>query len=132
MDAFALSSYAALKMATMGGAAALGMASEIGSIERGKRADLILVNLDRAHLRPINEIVNNLVYAGHATDVETVLIDGQIVVEKGRVCGLDEDRAFGNAEAYALQHLWQRGGKVPPFYLRAGDARSALMPLETQ
>ena len=113
MDAFALSAYQALEMATMGGARALGMAREIGSLEPGKKADLILVNLEGVHLRPINSIVNNLVYAAHASDVETVLVDGQIVVENGRVCGLDEGEAIDAAEAYALQRRQPPAVGVP-------------------
>jgi len=103
MDPFALSAYQALEMATMGGARALGMARQLGSLEPGKKADVILVNLEGAHLRPINFIVNNLVYAAHASDVETVLVDWRIVVENGRVCGLDEGEAIDAAEAYALE-----------------------------
>jgi 5-methylthioadenosine/S-adenosylhomocysteine deaminase len=109
MDPQALLAFDALEMATVGGARALGMAGEIGALEPGKKADLIVVNLEGSHLRPINDIVNNLVYAGHASDVEMVLVDGRIVVENGRLSGLDEDEAILRAEAYAMQRFRQAG-----------------------
>jgi 5-methylthioadenosine/S-adenosylhomocysteine deaminase len=116
MDALALPAYEALEMATLGGARALGMAGEIGSLEPGKKADLILVNLDGLHLRPINDIVNNLVYAGQGSDVETVLVDGRIVVENGRMCGLNEEDATRQAETYALRRFRQAGIEVSTYY----------------
>ena len=122
MDAFALSAYQALEMATLGGARALGMADEIGSLEPGKKADIILVNLDAVHLRPINDIVNNLVYAGHASDVETVLVDGRVVVEKSHLCGLDEIAAVAGAEEYAQQRFKQAGIRVSPYWAGAMSA----------
>ena len=114
--------YEALEMVTMGGARALGMAGEIGSLEPGKKADVILVNLDGVHLRPINDIVNNLVYAGHASDVETVLVDGRVVVEKGHLCGLDEMAAIAGAEEYAQQRFKQAGIRVSPYWAGAMSA----------
>jgi 5-methylthioadenosine/S-adenosylhomocysteine deaminase len=79
-----------LRMATIDGARALGLANEIGSIEVGKRADLIMVDLNQIHSLPFTEIVSALVYSAQATDVRTTIIDGQIVMRNRELTTLDE------------------------------------------
>lgn len=79
----------AFEMATMGGARALGLADQIGSIEPGKRADIVVVDA-RPHL-PNGDVYSTLVYSCRGSDVRTVLVDGQIVVEDGRLLTLDVD-----------------------------------------
>ncbi|MFL6275614.1 MAG: 5'-deoxyadenosine deaminase [Blastocatellia bacterium] len=86
----ALPALAVLRMATMDGARALGLADEIGSIEAGKRADLILVNLDRLHTTPHPDLVSTIVYAAQSSDVEMVWIDGRRVLDGGRLTTMDE------------------------------------------
>ena len=98
-----------LKMATNNGAAALGMDKEIGSIEVGKKADLILVNLRSTRFEPvllgkISNLVSNLVYAAHGDDVDTVLIDGKIVMRHRKMLTMDEERVIENAKD-ALQSV---------------------------
>src|SRR5207248_8738821 len=67
----ALPALTVLRMATIDGARALGLADEIGSIEAGKRADLILLNLDKLHTTPHPDLVSTIVYAAESSDVET-------------------------------------------------------------
>ena len=74
------------------------------------------MSLEGVHLRPINQIANNLVYGAHASDVETVLVDGRIVVENGRLCSLDRDMAIDGAEAYALRRFRQAGLEISPYH----------------
>ncbi|MEM4479810.1 MAG: amidohydrolase [Candidatus Bathyarchaeia archaeon] len=74
-----------LEMATVGGAKALSWDSEIGSIKVGKRADLVVINFAKPHLCPVHNEVSHLVYAAKATDVETVIVNGKIVVENRRI-----------------------------------------------
>lgn len=74
-----------LEMATIDGAKALSWDSEIGSIEVGKRADLVIINFAKPHLCPVHNEVSHLVYAAKATDVETVIVNGKIVVENRRL-----------------------------------------------
>jgi len=76
----ALTARDALWMATREGARALGMAAELGSIDRGKRADLILVERDRPHLAPDADPWSTLVYAARGTDVRLTMVDGRILV----------------------------------------------------
>ena len=98
-----------LKMATNNGAAALGMGKEIGSIEVGKKADVILVNLRSTRFEPvllgkISNLVSNLVYAAHGDDVDTVLIDGKIVMRHRKMLTMDEEKVIENAKD-ALQSV---------------------------
>ncbi len=90
-DPTAVSAYEALYLATYGGAAVLGMEDEIGSLEPGKKADLIVFNLEKPHLYPQYDLISLLVYAARADDLEMMMVDGKILMEKGRVLTMDED-----------------------------------------
>ena len=79
-----------LRMATIDGARALGLDKEIGSIEVGKRADLTLLNLEALHTTPHPDPVSTIVYAADASDVETVIIDGRVVMREGELTTLDQ------------------------------------------
>jgi 5-methylthioadenosine/S-adenosylhomocysteine deaminase len=96
-----------LRMATIDGARALGLGQETGSLEAGKRADVILVELDRLHLTPRPDIVSAIVYAAQATDVRTVLIDGRIVMREGELTTMSEREVIAEASEQA-KHLFQR------------------------
>ena len=76
-------------MATREGARALGLAHDIGSIEPGKRADLIVVDRDRPHLAPGPDPWSAIVYSARGTDVRTVLVDGEILVRDFELTRLD-------------------------------------------
>ena len=79
-----------LRMATANGARAMGFAEgELGVVQQGAVADLIVVDLNKPHLQPIHDVVSNLVYCGKASDVEWVMVDGRMVVEERRIPGLD-------------------------------------------
>jgi 5-methylthioadenosine/S-adenosylhomocysteine deaminase len=88
-DPVALLSTDALDMATMGGARAMGMEKEIGSLEIGKRADLIMLDYRALGLQPVLDPVQNLAYHAHAHDVELVMVDGQIRVENHEAVSVD-------------------------------------------
>ena len=96
----------ALRMATIEGAKALGLGNVIGSIEAGKRADVMVVRLDDLHLAPYpDDPVSSIVYAAQPADVQSVIIDGRIVMRSRRLLTLDERqvRDDGNREAGALR-----------------------------
>ena len=99
----------ALEMATLRGAEALRLDAAIGSIEPGKRADLVLYDLDVPEWRPLLNPVNNLVYAATGASVRTVLIDGRVVLDEGRLTTLDERAVFERAEALARQQIARAG-----------------------
>ena len=99
----------ALEMATRLGAEALLLGDAIGSIEPGKRADLVLYDLDTPEWRPLLNPVNNLVYAATGASVRTVLIDGRVVLDEGRLTTLDERALYERAEALARRQIARAG-----------------------
>ena len=101
MDPEVLPAPEALAMATIEGARALRMEKEIGSLEAGKRADLILLRRDAPHALPVLGIYSSIVYSLKASDVETVIINGRLVVAGGRVLTLDGEEIREKAEEYA-------------------------------
>lgn len=88
---------AALEMATIRGARALGMEKEIGSLETGKRADAILVRIDRPHAVPMYDAVSQMVYALKAGDVRDVMVNGKPVVRDGRILTLNQQAILQKA-----------------------------------
>ena len=94
----------ALRMATIDGARALDLADEIGSIELGKRADVIVVDLNRVHAAPETDVVSSVVYSAQAGDVRTAIIDGRVVMRDGELTTMNEADviAEANREAKAL------------------------------
>ncbi len=80
-----LPAYEVIKMATRNGAKSLKMQSKIGSIEEGKKADLIIINLESEKTQPINDIFSNIVYNTRGNNVETTIINGNIVMENGKI-----------------------------------------------
>lgn len=100
MDPLALNAKAVVEMATIEGARALHMESEIGSLEKGKKADLILIGLDRPNAVPMYDIYAQLAYALKASDVETVIIGGRIVMQANKVLTVNEQQAISKAREY--------------------------------
>ncbi len=84
LDPCVLDARTALEMATIKGAKALGLDHEIGSLEPGKAADLILVDTDKPHMTPLFDVCSALVYAARASDVSMVMVDGEFRVKQGR------------------------------------------------
>ncbi|HEY4683195.1 MAG TPA: amidohydrolase [Candidatus Acidoferrales bacterium] len=100
-DPRALPARQALEMATILGARALGMGKEIGSLEAGKKADLIVVALDTAHAVPLYNVESQIVYALKASDVESVMVDGRWVMRNRKILTLDEQKVLRQARQYA-------------------------------
>ena len=82
------------RMATLNGAKALGMEQKTGSIEIGKKADLAILNLRTPSMTPRNDLLAGLCYSANGSEVETVIIDGKIVMENRRILTLDEERIY--------------------------------------
>ena len=97
----------ALEMATRAGAAALGLEHKIGSLRVGKQADLVAVDCRRAHLVPFLRPLGLLVHYARGSDVEMVMVDGEVVVKDGRLVHADLDDICREAER-AAQALWAR------------------------
>jgi 5-methylthioadenosine/S-adenosylhomocysteine deaminase len=96
-DATALDAKQAFLMATRQGAEVLGLGNRTGSIEEGKAADIVVANLRKPHLTPIYDVYSHIVYSMSASDIETVLVNGKVVVEKGRLATADESEIMDKA-----------------------------------
>ena len=94
-----------LRIATIDGARALGLAEEIGSLEVDKRADLIVVDLNNLHAAPETDVISSLVYSAQASDVRTTVIDGRIVMRDRELTTMNEAdvMAEANREAASLK-----------------------------
>ncbi|WP_224981674.1 amidohydrolase family protein [Geomonas agri] len=103
LDPTAMSARDTVKAATIGGAKALGLEKRIGSLEEGKRADLIVIDLNSPHLIPLYNVYSQLVYAAHGTDVETVIINGKVVMKNRKLLTLDEEMVMQEARKLALK-----------------------------
>lgn len=98
-----INSHKAFRMSTIDAAKYLGLDSIIGSVEPGKRADLIIVDINKAHLQPAyDDVISTLVYNANCNDVETVMIDGQVIVEGGTIKTVDEKEVIKEARKAAL------------------------------
>jgi 5-methylthioadenosine/S-adenosylhomocysteine deaminase len=100
MDPLALNAKAVVEMATIEGAKALHMEKEIGSLEPGKKADLILISLDEPNAVPMYDIYAELAYSLKADDVETVIIGGRVVMRDRKVLTVKEEEAMAKAREY--------------------------------
>jgi len=97
----------ALRMGTLDGARAMGLAADLGTLEVGKKADLVVFDFRRVHLTPDVNPLGNLVHVGQGRDVEQVFVDGRMVVESGRPCLVDADAIRRDAQR-AADALWAR------------------------
>ncbi|HSV88668.1 MAG TPA: amidohydrolase [Bacteroidales bacterium] len=100
-DPTILNARTALEMATIGGARVLGMDHLIGSIETGKRADIIILDMDQPHAHPVFNIYSLIVYSMRGSDVETVLVDGRLMVFKRKLVTLDLGRLYQKIDQLA-------------------------------
>lgn len=98
-DPCILPAWDVLGMATVNAAAALGLGDKLGQIKEGMLADLIMVDMDKPHLHPQTDVVANLVYCAKSGDVDTVLIDGNVVVDKGRLVDCDLRSLYDKVDA---------------------------------
>src|SRR5215469_15479030 len=103
MNPLALNAPAVVEMATIDGARALHMEKEIGSLERGKKADVILISLDEPNAVPMYDIYAQLAYALKASDVETVVIGGRIVMLDHKLLTVNQEQAITKANEYKKQ-----------------------------
>jgi cytosine/adenosine deaminase-related metal-dependent hydrolase len=104
-----------LEDATAGGARAVGQAARLGSLEAGKKADLLVVDTRRAHLVPAGRFVSAWIHNGQPSDIESVMIDGQFVMRDRKVLTMDEDRLVAQADAVG-RRIWGQvrdAGPIP-------------------
>lgn len=120
------------RMATMGSARALGLGDQVGAIEPGRKADLVLLRADSVFLRPLNDLLAALVYAETGADVDTVIVGGRVVLRAGRATLVDEARlrARGQEAAERLRarnaEAWALARQLEPYVGEACRAAAAL------
>ena len=100
LDPTALPAKAVLEMATIGGASVLGLGNDIGSLAKGKKADIILLDLMQPHLQPFYH-PDLLVYAASGADVSTVIINGKLVMQDRQILTFDADQAMAKVRKLA-------------------------------
>jgi 5-methylthioadenosine/S-adenosylhomocysteine deaminase len=111
LDAMIMLPEDALWMACRGGAAAFGLPDLIGSLESGKKADVVLVDLNTPFAMPVHKPVSSLVYNLAARDVDTVIVDGNVLMRGKRILCVDEAALLAEARA-ACARLFERAGVV--------------------
>ena len=89
-----------LLMATKWSAEVLGLGDKIGSIEKGKIADIVIINLKKPHLTPMYDVYSHIVYAAMASDVDTVMVNGKVVVNNSKFCNGDEEKILAKAKEW--------------------------------
>jgi 5-methylthioadenosine/S-adenosylhomocysteine deaminase len=88
-------------MATINGARLLGLSDQVGSLEIGKKADIIIIDCHKPHLTPMYSEYSHLAYCALGSDVDTVIIDGQIVMEKRQLLTVDEEEVMAKVKEIA-------------------------------
>jgi cytosine/adenosine deaminase-related metal-dependent hydrolase len=105
---------AAIEMATLGGAVAMGIEDKVGSLEPGKFADVILINMREIGLTPNSNPVSNLVYAGSGHAVDTVIVNGRPLMRGKKLLTLDEEHVIDRAIEHSHALLDRSGIDIQP------------------
>jgi cytosine/adenosine deaminase-related metal-dependent hydrolase len=117
-----------LKMATLDGARAAGFGGAIGRVAPGFKADLVLLDLGASYYHPRNDLVQHLVFCEAGSSVRTVLVDGRVVLDEGRVTTVDEAALFAEADEIAkrvaveMQGPTSQARRLEPYIRRASFA----------
>ena len=105
MEPTSIKAYDILKMATIEGARVLGLDDQIGTLEPGKKADMIFIRTDKLHLCPDNDVCTNIVYSANGADVDTVMIDGKVIMQNRKTINLDEKEVMKQVKKIAKRLL---------------------------
>ena len=101
LDPTVMDAKTVIRMATCGGAKALGLEKVIGTLEAGKKADLIIIDLNKPHLTPLYNEYSQLVYAAGGADVDTVMINGRLIMKNRRLLTIDESEVIARVKQIA-------------------------------
>ncbi|HUP44770.1 MAG TPA: amidohydrolase, partial [Thermoanaerobaculia bacterium] len=104
-DPKALTAREVLEMATIGGARVLGLAGKIGTLEKGKRADIAIIDLQNVRSQPVYSVESAIVYAASGSSVVTTIVDGRILMRRGRLLTIDEAEVIEKAKEYRAKIL---------------------------
>jgi cytosine/adenosine deaminase-related metal-dependent hydrolase len=103
-----------IEMATLGGAVAMGLNKKIGSLEAGKQADVIIIDMHELGLTPAVNPVSNLVYSGSGQSVDTVLVNGKVLMRDKKLLALNTDTVMKNARAHIIKLLERADVDISP------------------
>ena len=109
LDAIALQPEDAIRMACRGGAQAFGLPDEIGSLEPGRKADVVVVDLQSVFVAPVHRVASAIVFCATPADVTHVIVDGEVLIDDGVVSAIDEHALIAEAEA-AAREVFRRAG----------------------
>ena len=109
MDPTAVPAETVLELATINGAKALGLGEDIGSLEPGKKADFVVIDMRAVHLQPWFNPVSAVVYSATGRDVELVVVDGEVVVDGGKLLTMDEQAVWKEAERRSKEVVTRAG-----------------------
>jgi cytosine/adenosine deaminase-related metal-dependent hydrolase len=112
LDPLTMPAEQVLEMATINGAKAIGLEKDIGSIEVGKKADLVLLDTTQLNLAPTYNPVSNIIYAANGFNVHTTIVNGQILVHEGKLMTLNEEKVIENARERGQQLLERADVKI--------------------
>jgi len=99
-DPKAITAREVLRLGTIGGAQVLGLADRIGTLERGKRADVLIIDLQQAKVQPVYSVESAIVYAASGNSVVTTIVDGRILMRRGKLTTIDEAEVMSKAKEY--------------------------------
>lgn len=108
-----ISAEQAMEMATINGARSLGLADEVGPLEAGKKADVVIHTYRRPEWRPGLDVMNSLIYSAQSVGVDTVIVDGEIILEGGRFTRLDEEAEYRQIDRAARALYERMGFRIP-------------------
>ncbi|MBA7601096.1 5-methylthioadenosine/S-adenosylhomocysteine deaminase [subsurface metagenome] len=108
LDPTALPAQVVLEMATINGAITLGLQDKIGSLEVGKKADIVMVDMKKPHLAPLHNVISHLVYSAVGGDVDTVVVDGKVLMRERGVLTLEEVKVLEETQKVADDLLARR------------------------
>lgn len=114
LDPTVLPAEQVLEIATLNGAKATLWKKELGQIEKGKLADMIVVNMRKPHLVPVRNPISTLIYAANGSDVETVVVDGKILMQDRKLKTIDEEKVIDDAQKAGLEIDRRAGLKIGP------------------
>ena len=113
-DPLVVSAEDVIEMATLGGAVAMGIDDKVGSLEVGKLADIILIDMRTLGLTPAVNPVSNLVYSGNGLNVDTVMVNGKILMKDKQLLTLDRDKVIDNARTHIVDLLERADVDIRP------------------
>jgi 5-methylthioadenosine/S-adenosylhomocysteine deaminase len=99
-DPKAISAREVLRLGTIGGAQVLGLADKIGTLERGKRADIVIIDLQQSKVQPVYSVESAIVYAASGNSVVTTIVEGKILMRRGKLTTIDEAEVMTKAKEY--------------------------------